>query len=77
MCQDTYADYYNRFSLPVKPLLYRCPFTKFLNPNNYNGGRCNKKFCKYNRFSHYVSFVKKEEVMLNKAHREEHQINGD
>lgn len=52
-------------------------FSKFPNPNNYNSSGRNEKFCEYNRFSHDVRFVKKEEVMLNKAYCKEHQVHSD
>ena len=52
-------------------------FSKFPNPNNDNSSGCNEKFCEYNRFSHYVRFVKKEEVMLNKAYCKEYQVHSD
>lgn len=52
-------------------------FSKFPNPNNYNSSGCNEKFCEYNRFSHDVRFVKKEEVMLNKAYCKEYQVHSD
>ena len=52
-------------------------FSKFPNPNNDNSSGCNEKFYEYNRFSHYVRFVKKEEVMLNKAYCKEYQVHSD
>ena len=58
-------------------LLCHCSFPKFPDPNNDNSGSCNEKFRKYNWFPHDVRFVKKEEVVLNKAYCKKYQVHSD